>query len=95
MTGWLADAGASMLRFLDAYTLRARLFPAILGAAPALAAVLLLVSWKSLELSNIVATIAMLVLVYALADWARKRGQDTQPRIYEQMGGKPSMTMMY
>jgi hypothetical protein len=42
-----------------------------------------------------VATIAMLVLVYARADWARKRGQDIQPRIYEQMGGKPSMTMMY
>jgi hypothetical protein len=95
MTLWFSGVGTPMLRFLDAYTLRARLFPAILGAAPALAAVLLLISWKSFELSNIVATIGMLVLIYALADWARKLGQDIQPRLYEQMGGKPSVTMMY
>jgi hypothetical protein len=90
-----SDAGAAVLRFLDAYTIRARLFPAILGAAPALAATLLLISWKNLELSNIIATIGMLVLVYALADWARKAGRDIEPKIYEEMGGKPSVTMMY
>ena len=38
MTSWLSDAGAAILRFAEAYTIRARLFPAILGAAPALAA---------------------------------------------------------
>jgi hypothetical protein len=47
---WLSDAGAAILRFADAYTIRARLFTAILGAAPALAALLLLISWKSLRL---------------------------------------------
>jgi hypothetical protein len=55
-----------MLRFLDAYTIRARLFPAIFGAAPALAALLLLISWKTFELSNVVATLGELVLVYLL-----------------------------
>lgn len=95
MTSWLTGAGTSMLRVLDAYTLRARLFPAILGAAPALAAVLLLISWKSFELSTAVATIGMLVLLYALADWARKLGQALEPRLYQQIGGKPSVTMMY
>jgi hypothetical protein len=43
-------------------------FPAILRAAPA--AMLLLISWKSFELSNIVVTLAALVLIYALSDWA-------------------------
>jgi hypothetical protein len=95
VSGMVRDVGATMLRFLDAYTFRARLFPAVIGAAPALAAVALLISWKTLELSNIVATIGLLVLIYALADWARKRGQDLQPGLYEQMGGKPSVTMMY
>jgi hypothetical protein len=91
---WLSDTGAAVLRFADAYTIRARLFPAILGAAPALAALLLLISWKSFELSNIVATLGALVLIYALSDWARKAGKDIEPRIYREMGGKPSVTMM-
>ena len=91
---WLSDAGAAILRFADAYTIRARLFPAILGAAPALAVLLLLISWKSFELSNIVATLGALVLIYALSDWARKAGKDIEPRIYREMGGKPSVTMM-
>ncbi len=91
---WLSDAGAAILRFADAYTIRARLFPAILGAAPALAALLLLISWKSFELSNFVATLGVLVLIYALSDWARKAGKDIEPRIYREMGGKPSVTMM-
>jgi hypothetical protein len=33
--------------------------------------------------------------VYALSDWARKAGKDIEPRLYEEMGGKPSVTMMY
>jgi len=90
-----SDFGAGMFRFLDAYTLRARLFPAIIGAAPALAALALLISWKSLELSNIIATVGILVVIYALADWARKQGRKIEPVLYAQMGGKPSVTMMY
>lgn len=84
-----------MLRIFDTYAIRARLFPAILGAAPALAALLLLISWKNVELSNLAATAGVLVLIYALSDWARKAGKKIEPRIYESMGGKPSVTMMY
>ena len=95
MTSWLDGTGASILRFIDAYTVRARLFPAILGAAPALAALTLLISWKNFELSNLIATLALLVLVYALSDWARKAGKDIEPRLYQEMGGKPSVMMMF
>jgi hypothetical protein len=92
---WLNDAGAAILRFFDAYSFRARLLPAILGAAPALAAVLLLISWSTFELSSIVAVLTGLALVYALSDWARKAGKEIEPRIYMEMGGKPSVTIMF
>jgi hypothetical protein len=92
---WLKDTGDAIVRFFDAYSLRARLLPAILGAAPALAAVLLLISWRTFELSSIVGVLGSLALVYALSDWARKEGKKIEPRIYNEMGGKPSVTIMF
>jgi hypothetical protein len=82
-----------MFKFLDAYSLRARLFPAILAAAPALAALALLISWDRIALSNMIATAALLVLVFALADFARKLGLRVEPKLYAEMGGKPSVTL--
>ncbi len=90
-----ASVTAALARLLDVYTLRARLLPAILGAAPALAALLLLISWKSFELSNVVSILATLALVFGLSDWARRAGKELEPQIYAEMGGKPSVTMMY
>lgn len=83
----------SFYRFLDAYTLRARLFPAVIAAAPALAALALLISWEKIALSNMIATGVLLVLLFALADLARKQGLRIEPSIYKEMGGKPSITM--
>jgi hypothetical protein len=83
----------SFFKFLDAYTLRARLFPAVLAAAPALAALALLISWEKIALSNMIATGALLVLLFAFADFARKLGLRIEPGIYREMGGKPSVTM--
>src|SRR4051794_30953933 len=87
--------GVTVFKFLDAYSLRARLFPAILGAAPALAALALLVSWQHVHMSNIIASITLFVLVFALADFARKLGVAVEPKIYAEMGGKPSVTMFH
>jgi hypothetical protein len=83
----------SFFKFLDAYTMRARLFPAVLAAAPALAALALLISWEKIALSNMIATGALLVLLFALADFARKQGLRIEPGVYSEMGGKPSVTM--
>jgi hypothetical protein len=83
----------SFFKFLDAYTLRARLFPAILAVAPALAALALLISWDKIALSNVIATAGLLVLVFALADFARKLGLRVEPKLYVEMGGKPSVVM--
>jgi hypothetical protein len=82
-----------MFKFLDAYSLRARLFPAILAVAPALAALALLISWEKIALLNLIATAALLVLVFALADFARKLGLRVEPKLYAEMGGKPSVMM--
>jgi hypothetical protein len=82
-----------MFKFLDAYSIRARLFPALLAAAPAFAALALLISWERIALSNVIATTALVVLVFALADFARKLGLRVEPKIYGEMGGKPSVVM--
>lgn len=80
-------------KFFDAYSLRARLFPAIIAAAPAIAALMLLISWKSLGLSNLIATLGILVLLFAIADFARARGRAIESNLYIENGGLPSVTM--
>lgn len=82
-----------VFKFFDAYSLRARLFPAIVAAAPALAALTLLISWKSFGLSNVIASLGALVLLYAIEDFARARGRAIESKVYKQHGGMPSITM--
>lgn len=82
-----------MFKFFDAYSIRARLFPAIIAAAPSLAAVTLLISWKSFGLSNLIATVGILVLLFAIADFARARGRAIESKLYAEHGGIPSVTM--
>ena len=68
-------------KFFDAYSIRARLFPAVIAAAPALAAIALLVSWSTLGLSNAIASIGMLALMFAIADLSRARGRKLECRL--------------
>lgn len=85
---------SAWLKFFDAYTIRARVFPAVIAAIPALAMVILLVSWTGLALSSGIATIGLLIILYMFSDFARSQGKKIEPRIYELQGGKPSVTMM-
>jgi len=80
-------------KFFDAYTIRARLFPAIIAAAPALAAVALLISWSSFGFSSAIASIAILVLMFAIADFSRARGRKLEVQLYAKHGGLPSITL--
>lgn len=82
-----------VFKFFDAYSVRARLFPAIIAAAPALAALMLLISWKSFGLSNLVATFGMLVLLWGIADFSRSRGRTIEGELHAEHGGLPSITM--
>lgn len=83
-----------MFKYLDPYTLRARLAPAIIAAAPAFAFVALLISWSSFSISNTIATIGLTVLLFALSDFARNRGRRIEPTVFEELGGKPSVVML-
>lgn len=66
----------------DAYSLRARLFPALIAIAPAMALVSTLVTWDRLHLSQVFATLALSVLMFAFADVARRQGIRVQKKLY-------------
>jgi hypothetical protein len=83
-----------VFKYLDPYTLRARLSPAIIAAAPAFAAIALLLSWTQFSLSNTIASVGLVALLFALADIARRRGKKIQPQVYAELGGMPSTAML-
>jgi hypothetical protein len=78
----------------DRYTMFARLFPAIIAMAPAIALAWVLVSWHSLSVTHAIAGIALAVLLMVFADVARRRGKQIEPGLIERMGGLPSVTML-
>lgn len=86
-------------KFFDAYTLRARIFPALITAASAIVLLGAVIPWQRLGLVQLlasagVASTAALILLYAMADLARRRGKALEPGVYRHMGGMPSTTMM-
>lgn len=78
----------------DKYTLYARLFPAVIAAAPAIALVWAVIASKEVMLVQAIAGTALAVLLMVFADVARRRGKAIEPRLIEQMGGLPSVTML-
>ena len=83
-----------MFKVLDAYSLKARLFPALLAVIPALAALAILISWTKFSLTGAIVTTAIPVLVFAAADIARRLGKRLETQIYVELGGKPSVAML-
>lgn len=79
---------------LDVYTLRARVFPALLALAPALALGAVLVDWEDLGMPEAVGSLAFCLALYVLSDIARRQGRRIESRIFADLGGKPSMTML-
>jgi hypothetical protein len=79
---------------LDAYTMKARLVPAIIAGAPAFAFAAIFVSWGRLGLTHVIAGTGLTVLFVAFADVARRRGKAIEPRLIERMGGLPTTTTL-
>ncbi|MGM4927668.1 hypothetical protein [Tardiphaga sp. 619_E2_N8_5] len=75
---------------IDAYTMRARLVPAIIAGAPAFAFAAIFVSWGKLGLTHLIAGTALTVLFAVFADIARRRGRAIEPSIIAKMGGLPT-----
>jgi hypothetical protein len=84
----------SILPKFDKYTLYARLFPAIIAAAPAIALAWAVIAGREVRLVQAIAGTALTVLLMVFADVARRRGKAIEPRLIEQMGGLPSITML-
>mgnify|MGYP007126061555 CR=1 FL=1 len=80
--------------FPDTYTVKARIFPAILATLPVLVLAAAIVSWQQLGISHVVVTGLSSILLYALSDLARRRGKSLEDTLYHNMGGKPSTSML-
>ncbi len=78
----------------DSYTRGARIYPALLGALPGLALAAIMVSWKDLGISHLIATSAAGFLLYAFGDLTRQLGKRKEEAIYREIGGKPSTAML-
>lgn len=83
-----------MFKAFDTYSVRARLFPALLAVIPAFAALAMLISWSKFGLTSALATIAIGVLLFAAADIARRLGRRVEGRLDAELGGKPSIVML-
>lgn len=79
------------LRGFDAYSRNARIYPAIIAVAPALAAMALLVSWSGISVSNSIAAFGILLILYAASDVARQQGKRLEPKVWERQGGVRSV----
>lgn len=69
------------LKQFDTYSLKARVFPAIIAGLPTLALLFIIVPWDHLGISQAVATLMGFILVFAFADMARHRGKNIQVKL--------------
>ncbi|MDX8540780.1 hypothetical protein RFM23_24500 [Mesorhizobium abyssinicae] len=75
--------------FLDAYSVRARLFPAVLAIAPAFALFLLGATWSDPGMPELITALAVAVLFFAAADLARRMGKRKERQLFADTGGRP------
>jgi len=64
-----------LFKNFDTYSLKARVFPALIAGLPTLALLFVLVPWNDIGLSQVTATAMSFVLLFAFADVARRRGK--------------------
>jgi multisubunit Na+/H+ antiporter MnhB subunit len=82
------------MQYFDTYNLRARLFPAVIAIAPAIALAAIAISWDELNLPQVIATAAIGVLFVAAADIARRTGKRFERKMFASTGGRPVMTLL-
>lgn len=82
------------MQFIDIYNFRARLLPAVIGIAPAIALAAISISWSELSLPQVIATAAIAVLFVAASDLARRMGKRFERKMFASTGGRPIMTLL-
>jgi hypothetical protein len=70
-----------LFKYFDTYSLRARVFPALIAGLPILALLFVLVPWDHLGLPHLTATTMGVVLLFAFADVARRTGKHVQAKL--------------
>ena len=68
-------------KLFDAYTIRARILPALIAGLPSISLPFVLVPWSHLGISNVVFSTMSFVLLYAFADFARRGGYSVEERL--------------
>jgi hypothetical protein len=81
-------------KFFDTYTLRARIFPALIATASVIILLSAVVPWQRLSWAHLFASAGALILLYGMADLARRLGKALELELIRHMGGLPSTTMM-
>lgn len=70
----MLDNMVGYFKFFDAYTLKARLFPALVAGFPSISVPLVFISWSSLSLSNIIVATTSIIMFFAFSEAARRSG---------------------
>jgi hypothetical protein len=78
----------------DEYEIKARIVPAIIAVAPAVALALVVISFGTSVLSKTFSGVIVVGLLYAFGDLGRRLGSKIQPGIYKDAGGMPSTVML-
>jgi hypothetical protein len=68
-------------KYFDAYSLKARVFPALIAGLPVLALLFVLVPWNHIGLPHLTAMAMGFVLLFAFADVGRRAGKHVQSQL--------------
>lgn len=74
--------------FLDTYSIKARLFPALVAMAPALSLFLMAGSWTDPGFPEAITAMTIGVLFFAAAELARRAGKHVEARMLKLTGGR-------
>ena len=68
-------------KYFDPYSLKARVFPALIAGLPVLALLFVLVPWNHVGLPHLTATGMGIVLLFAFVDVGRRAGKHVQAKL--------------
>jgi hypothetical protein len=70
-----------ILKLFDAYTIRARVVPALIAGLPTLAFLFLIIPWDHFSVSQLISATMAFVLLFAVADLARYLGKNVEAKL--------------
>lgn len=84
----------AFLAVFDRYTIFARIVPAAIATAPAIAGLAALFWRHGMSIASWSSTLLLVFIAYAMFDKGRELGKALEPRLYARLGGKPSTKLL-